>query len=172
MLDDGKIPKKPKKPLVFYYSIILLVLVLLNSFVFPKMIERSVKNVDYSEFVTMLENRQITEATLDGDKVYFTTGTGENRVIYKTVAMEDGNDLVDRLNAANVDKFGKAEIKQTSPIVSFLLSGSKTMSIPYFAAWSAGTLPESFSDNIKSLNFAELRAFLAYKKYLRKTEEG
>ena len=122
MLDDGKIPKKPKKPLVFYYSVILLVLVLLNSFVFPKMIERSVQNVEYSEFVTMLDNKQITEATLDGDKVYFTTGTGENRVIYKTVAMEDGNDLVDRLNAANVDKFGKAEIKQTSPIVSFLLS--------------------------------------------------
>lgn len=122
MLDDGKIPKKPKRPLVFYYAIILVVLVLLNSFVFPNMLERSVKNVDYSEFVTMLDNHQITEATLDGDTVYFTTGTGENKTVYKTVAMEDGNDLVNRLNNANVDKFGKAEIKQTSPIISFLLS--------------------------------------------------
>ena len=122
MLDDGKIPKKPKRPLDFYYAIILVVLVLLNSFVYPNMLERSVKNVDYSEFVTMLDNHQITEATLDGDTVYFTTGTGENKTVYKTVAMEDGNDLVNRLNNANVDKFGKAEIKQTSPIISFLLS--------------------------------------------------
>lgn len=122
MLDDGKIPKKPKKPLVFYYAIVLIILVLLNSFVFPSMMQRSVKNVDYSDFVTMLNNQTVTEATLDGDTVYFTTGSGDNKVVYKTVAMEEGKDLVSRLESANVDKFDKAEIKQTSPLVSFLLT--------------------------------------------------
>ena len=122
MLDDGKIPKKPRKPLLFYYAIILVVLVLLNSFVFPTMMERSVKSVEYSDFVTMLNQQIVKEATLDGDTVYFTTGSEEQKTVYKAVAMEEGADLVNRLEEANVSKFDKAEIKQASPLVSFLLT--------------------------------------------------
>ena len=122
MLNDGKIPEKPKKPLIFYYAIVLVILILLNSFIFPSMMERSVKEVNYSDFVTMLNNKTVTEATLDGDTVYFAVGTDQDAKVYKTVAMESGTDLVNRLEEANVGKFDKAEIKQTSPIITFLFS--------------------------------------------------
>ena len=122
MLNDGKIPEKPKKPLMFYYAIVLIVLVLLNSFVFPALFQKSVKNVDYSDFITMLDNKTVTEATVDGETIYFVVGEDNKEQIYKTVAMETGTDLVNRLDQANVKKFNKEEIKQASPIVTFLIS--------------------------------------------------
>ncbi|HCO29997.1 MAG TPA: hypothetical protein DIT54_11605, partial [Lachnospiraceae bacterium] len=51
MFNDEKRPEKPKKPLMFYYAIVLIVLVLLNSFVFPAMLGKSVKDATYSQFV-------------------------------------------------------------------------------------------------------------------------
>lgn len=122
MFNDEKRPEKPKKPLMFYYAIVLIVLVLLNSFVFPAMLGKSVKDATYSQFVMALNQGQVSEASLDGDTLYFVVGDGENKTVCKTVAMEDGTALVERLENAHVENFDKAEIKQMSPIVSFLLT--------------------------------------------------
>lgn len=132
MLNEGKKPEKPKKPLLFYYAVAMVILILLNSFVFPSMLEGQVKKANYSQFMTQLKNGEVTEVTLDDDTVYYAVGSGEEKAIYKTTAMEKESELVERLETAGVSNFNKKEIKQTSPIISFLLSWILPIGIFWF----------------------------------------
>lgn len=65
--DDGKTPSPPKKPLIFYYAIALVVLMLLNVFFFPTVLERQVVEVPYSQFLSMVDADRVTEVALDED---------------------------------------------------------------------------------------------------------
>lgn len=136
MINEGKKPKEPKKPLLFYYAIAMIILILLNSFVFPSILEGQVKQANYSQFITELKKGNVSAATLDEDILYYAIGEGENRSVYKAIAMETGSDLVDRLENAGVDNFDKKEIKQASPFISFLL----TWIIPIGIFWFLGQL--------------------------------
>ena len=60
-------PSPPKKPLIFYYCVALVVLMLLNALFFPTVLERQVYEVPYSQFLTMVDNDQVSEVALDED---------------------------------------------------------------------------------------------------------
>ena len=111
--------KSPKKPLIFYYLIAMVVLMLLNALVFPAMLATPVTEVGYNDFLTMIENRQVKEVAMEEDQILF-TATDENgqTAIYKTGVWPDEG-LTERLYASGA-KFASAIPTQDSPLLSFL----------------------------------------------------
>ena len=112
--------KQPKKPLIFYYLIVLAVIMLLNIIVVPWFTERSIEDVDYGTFISMTEDKKIDEVDIEAQSnvIYF-TGKDDKKV-YKTAMVSDEN-LTERLYKSGA-KFSGQEIKQTSPILRFILS--------------------------------------------------
>ncbi len=80
--------KKPRKPLIFYYCIVLICLILFNSITVPWLMERQVKEVDYGTFISMTEKKQVDRVDLDSQEnvIYF---TDKEEQIYKTAMVED-----------------------------------------------------------------------------------
>ena len=111
--------KSPKKPLIFYYGIALLVIVLFNVIVSPLLIKAGVVEVDYGTFMSMIEQKKIGNVEVKNDQIIFTEKDNE-KVIYKTGAMNDPT-LTQRLYDSGA-KFSKDIETTTSPIVSFLLT--------------------------------------------------
>ena len=111
--------KKPRKPLIFYYCIVLICLILFNSITVPWLMERQVKEVDYGTFISMTEKKQVDRVDLDSQEnvIYF---TDKEEQIYKTAMVEDSG-LTERLYNAGISFYGQ-EIRQTSPILTILLS--------------------------------------------------
>ena len=110
--------KTPKKPLIYYYGIVLLVLMLFNVFVTPMLMERQVKEVDSSTFMSMIEEQNIGYVEVTDTQITFTDK--ENSAIYKTGLMNDPQ-LTTRLYDSGAI-FSKNIEKKTSPILSFFLS--------------------------------------------------
>ena len=88
--------KKPRKPLAFYYLIVLAVLFVINFVLMPYMEERSIKQVDYGTFMTMTEEKEIGKVEVQDNQILFTDK--DESQIYKTGVMDDPG-LVDRLHA-------------------------------------------------------------------------
>lgn len=110
--------KKPKKPLIYYYSIVMIILMLFNFLAMPAMMERQVKEVDYGTFMTMTEEKNIGLVDIQDNQIVFTDKAQEN--YYKTGLMEDPN-RTDRLYAAGA-VFSSEIVEKTSPILSILLT--------------------------------------------------
>lgn len=110
--------KTPKKPLVYYYGIVMIILMLLNFFAMPYLAERQVIEIDYGTFITMTENRDIGQVEVKENQIIFTDK--ENKKIYKTGIMNDP-DLVNRLYNSGAT-FTSEIIEEMSPLLSFLLS--------------------------------------------------
>ncbi len=110
--------KSPKKPLLYYYGIVLLILFLFNMFVTPMIMENRVKEVDYGTFMSMTEDKNIGEVEISDSQILF-TDKAETR-IYKTGTMDDPN-LTERLYEAGAT-FSKNIEKKTSPLLSGLLT--------------------------------------------------
>ena len=110
--------KSPKKPLIYYYVIVLLVLAAFNFFVSPLLLSRQVTEVDYGTFMSMTEKKNIGRVEVEDSQIIFTDKNNDN--IYKTGVMGDPN-LTERLYQSGAI-FSK-DIEQTmSPIMSFLLT--------------------------------------------------
>ena len=110
--------KSPKKPLIYYYGIALLVLVLVNFLALPMIAKQQIKEVDYGTFMSMTEKQEIGQVEIQENQILFTDKAGEN--IYKTGLMNDP-DLTQRLYDSGA-KFTSEIIEQTSPMMSILLS--------------------------------------------------
>lgn len=110
--------KKPKKPLLYYYGIVLLVMMLLNFLAIPKIMQRQIKETDYGTFMTMADNHEIGLVQVQDNQIIFTDKEGT--AIYKTGLMNDPG-LVDRLKESGA-VFSSEIIEETSPFLSVLLS--------------------------------------------------
>ena len=86
--------KSPKKPLIYYYVIVLLVLAAFNFFVSPLLLSRQVTEVDYGTFMSMTEKKNIGRVEVEDSQIIFTDKNNDN--IYKTGVMDDPN-LTERL---------------------------------------------------------------------------
>ncbi len=105
--------EKPKKPLIFYYLIALIILVLLNTFLFPNILGKNkVKEVDYGTFLTMVEEKEVSKVELNGDTIYFTDNSEEPKY-YETTTFDDPN-LVNRLEDAGCE-FGRVAQQEMNP---------------------------------------------------------
>ena len=112
--------KTPKKPLIFYYLIALVVLMLFNMLVTPSLFSVRVEEVGYGEFLQMAEERDLAEVQVTDTEIIFSDkDTPPN--YYKTGRMDDPF-LVDRLYSAGIRDFGEPIVQQMSPLLQMLIS--------------------------------------------------
>ena len=110
--------KSPKKPLMYYYTIVLILLLVFNFVVMPWISEHQIKEVDYNTFINMVDNGEVSTVEIQQQNNRILFQGNDNRKIYKTAMLPD-NDLVSHLLDANVSTTGE-EIEQTSALVSIL----------------------------------------------------
>ena len=112
--------KKPKKPLIFYYVLVLLILLLFNFLAMPWLMQRQVQQVDYGTFLEMAVNKELgqVEVQQQTNQILFTNK--DNTVIYKT-GMTPDPDLTQRLTDSGAIFSGEI-IEQADPLLSFLLT--------------------------------------------------
>ena len=110
--------KSPKKPLLYYYFVAMLLVMLFNFIAMPWMAEHQIKEVDYNTFVTMTEQGEVgkVEIQQQDNRILFTSA--DEKTVYKTAMVPDDG-LVQRLLDAGVSTTG-TEIEQTSTLVSIL----------------------------------------------------
>ena len=112
--------KRPKKPLLFYYTIVMLVILLGNLVLMPWMQQRQVREVDYSKFIYMTEKKQIGKVEIKAqDNEIIFTDKKDKDIIYKTGMVND-DDLTKRLYESGAKFSGEIQ-RQTSPWVSLLM---------------------------------------------------
>ena len=110
--------KTPKKPLLYYYIIAMLVLLLFNLLAMPWLTEHQIREVDYNTFITMTEQKEIGQVEIQeqSNRILFTGK--DNKTIYKTAIVPDDG-LVQRLLDAGISTTGE-EVEQTSLLMSIL----------------------------------------------------
>ena len=110
--------KSPKKPLIYYYMIVMLVVLLFNLLAMPWLAEHQIKEVDYNTFVTMTEKQEIDQVEIQqqSNRILFTGK--DDGAVYKTAIVPD-DELVQRLLDAGISTTGE-EIEQTSLLVDIL----------------------------------------------------
>ena len=117
--------KPPRKPLSFYYFTVLVVMLLLNWFIFPLLMHPTVKETDYSRFVQMADEKRIAKVEINDTEIVFSVRDknepqNEHKyTYYKTGKMNDPG-LVDRLQKSGA-RYGTVIVKQMSPLMQFLL---------------------------------------------------
>lgn len=111
-------PKKSQTPIVTYYILAIVLLLLLNAWLFPKLEQSQVEEVDYSFFLQMLDNHQVKEVEVEDNQILF-SDTSEETKYYKTGKMDDP-DLVERL-AESGASFGTDIVNEMSPVAIILL---------------------------------------------------
>ena len=109
--------KKPKKPLIYYYGIVLVALLLFNFLAVPWLSQRQVKEVDYGTFMTMTEEKNIGRVDIESNQIIFTDK--DETQVYKTGLMNDTG-LTERLYDAGAT-FSSEIVEQSSPVLSFLI---------------------------------------------------
>ena len=110
--------KTPKKPLVFYYGIAMVVLLLLNMLVMPLITQHQVEEVDYGTFIKMTESKEIGQVEIEDNQILFTNK--DKSKIYKTGLLNDDG-LVQRLYDSGAEFSGEI-VDQMSPLMSFIVS--------------------------------------------------
>ena len=110
--------KSPKKPLIYYYGIALLIIFLFNFVVSPLMMQKRVTEVDYGKFMKMIEDKEIGKVEVEDTQIIFTDK--DEKAIYKTGLMNDPT-LTERLYESGAT-FAKNIEETMSPIVSLLLT--------------------------------------------------
>ncbi len=131
-IKEDKKPQLPKKPVIFYYVIVLLILVAVNLFLVPALSERSIQEASYDEFLEDLEKGKISEVNLDEDTIYYLEKDGSREQVYKTGRIFDVNE-VERLDQANV-RFSEEIPQQMNPLLSSLIS----FVLPLVLLWVVG----------------------------------
>ena len=111
-----------RKPLLYYYGIALIVILLLNIFVFPALLQPQVCEVPYDEFITMVEEDKVAEVSQQDNMIVFTAkDENDHLLLFKTGIWEGDSGLTERLLSHNV-KFAAEIPTQASPLLSFLIS--------------------------------------------------
>ena len=118
-MNNMKEVKSPKKPVLMYYVIIFLLVILFNSAVMPAWREQQVKEVDYSTFMNLTDEKKIDKVEVDENQILFTE-KGDTKQTYKTALMNDPQ-LVSRLHDSGVTFTGQI-VDKMNPILSILLS--------------------------------------------------
>lgn len=112
--------KNHKKPLIYYYLIALLVVIIFNATIMPMIYERNIKEIDYGTFLNMVANNEVSKVQITDTEIAFTPSNEEDQFIYITGVVNDP-ELVNRLLEANVP-FNQEIIHENSPLLDFLLS--------------------------------------------------
>ena len=131
-IKEKKTPNPPKKPVLFYYLIVLVVLAVINFLVMPAISQKSVSETTYDEFLADLNAGKISEVSLEEDTIYYLEETDGRQQVYKTGRIPDGNE-VERLDEAGV-VFSETMPKEMNPLLSSIIS----FVLPLILLWVVG----------------------------------
>ena len=123
---------KQKKPLYWYYLVILIVLLMVNMIIGPLFANNHIKEVTYSDFLDSIEEKQIQDVEVHDTEIYYTV-KGDEETVYQTGAMQDAQ-LVDRLDEAGAN-FTKVQTEEMNPLLSYLI----TLFLPLLIFWGLGS---------------------------------
>ena len=112
--------KNPKKPFIYYLVIVMAVMMLLNTLVFPNLLSPEFKEVDYGEFLKMAKEGELGEVQVTDTEIVFSDN--KDPVGYYTTGRMEDPFLVDRLEQAGITTYGAPIVEEMSPILSFLLT--------------------------------------------------
>lgn len=113
--------KYPQKPLVYIYIATLVVVMILNAFVFPAMLKEQITQVDYGTFLSDIESGKVKTVEIQDNQIAFTEANSEGKDSIFITGRVDDPELVNRLHSAQV-KFSKVIPKENSPLMNFLLT--------------------------------------------------
>ena len=156
--------KTPKKPLLYYYSIAILVVLLFNFLVMPLIVRQQVEEVDYGTFMTMTENREIGQVEIESNQILFTNKDGSK--VYKTGVLDDPG-LVERLHASGAE-FASEIVEQMSPFLSILTWVLPVVLFVAIGQYMAKKLTEKAGGGAGSMMFGMGRSNA--KVYVQSTE--
>ena len=125
-----------RRPLIFYYFVALIIILLLNTFVFPSLLSRSVRDTTYSEFINAVNNSAVTKVNLNDDSIVYVANVNGQSITCRTGRLKNQfveASVLDTLNNQNVN-FEEEIPVETSPILSFLLSWI----FPILIFWALG----------------------------------
>lgn len=139
---------KSRKPFIYYYIVVLVIMMALNFLVLPFIKEGQIKQVDYGTFMTMTEKGEISKVDIQTNQIVF-VGKNDN-VTYKTGLMNDAG-LTDRLHNAGVE-FSSDIVRKDSPLLDAVLSWVLPLVIFYFL-WNGISKKMFNRDSANSLMF-------------------
>jgi len=139
---------KSRKPFIYYYIVVLVIMMALNFLVVPFIKEGQIKQVDYGTFMTMTEKGEISKVDIQTNQIVF-VGKNDN-VTYKTGLMNDAG-LTDRLHTAGVE-FSSDIVRKDSPLLDAVLSWVLPLVIFYFL-WNGISKKMFNRDSANSLIF-------------------
>lgn len=117
-----EVKNNPKKPLVYYFLIAMSIVMFLNAFIFPSILNKQITQVDYGTFLRQIENGKVKSVEVQDNQIGF-IAVDENgkENLYATGRMDDP-ELANRLYNANVERFSRVIPRENSPLVNFLLN--------------------------------------------------
>ena len=110
--------KQPKKPLIYYYGVVMIVMMLFNFLAVPWFMQRQIKEVDYGTFMEMVEQKEIGSVQIQEDQNQIIFTDKENTKVYKTGMLNDPG-MVERLYDSDA-KFSGEIVEQTSPFLNLM----------------------------------------------------
>ena len=155
---------RSRKPFIYYYVIVLIIMTAINFMVLPFIKEGQIKQVDYGTFMTMTENKEISKVDIQTNQILF-AGTND-KTVYKTGLMYDPG-LTDRLHNAGV-QFSSEIVRKDSPLMDAILSWIIPMAIFYFI-WNRITKRMTDKSSANSLMFGNMGKSGA-KVYVKSSE--
>ena len=111
--------KPPKKSIFSYYCIALLIIILFNSFVYPRLVKTQIKSVDYGTFLDMLDEKNVKEVEIGDEQIVFTDNADPTG--YYTTGRMDDPELVDRLHDSGAT-FSAIATQKRSPLLNWIIS--------------------------------------------------
>lgn len=168
-MDQQNKLNKPKKPLIFFYGIGLILLLLLNAFVFPSLLKQPITEVDYGTFLTQVESGAVSEVNIQSTQINFKAKDASGKYMDYVTGTVNDPDLVNRLHTKGV-KFSQTIPKQNSPLMNFLL----TWILPLVFFFAMGQLLTSqmskrMGGGINAMSFGKSKAKIYVQAQTGKT---
>lgn len=113
--------KNPQKPIIYFYIVTLVIVMLLNAFVFPAMLKEQITQVDYGTFLKQIENGKVKNVEIQDNRIAFSAINDEGKESIYVTGRVDDPELVNRLHSVGV-KFSQVIPKENSPLMNFLIS--------------------------------------------------
>ena len=118
--NTNKNQSNDNKPILYYALVVFLVMMVLNAFVFPLFVKSNVTEIGYSDFLKMVDNKEVKEVVLSSDYIVFTAEENGEKKTYQTAVFPD-NELIERLENAGVE-FSSYIEPEESPLTQFIFS--------------------------------------------------
>ena len=113
--------KNPQKPIIYFYIVTFVIVMLLNAFVFPAMLKEQITQVDYGTFLSQIENGKVKTVEINDNQIAFTAINNEGKESIYVTGKVDDPELTNRLYAAKAE-FSQVIPKENSPLMNFLLT--------------------------------------------------